>query len=114
MTRNFARQALLGTAAAALVGASILGSAQAAVRFTNVANRPITFTMRCGASDETYRWTVSVGHTLAVTCNNGASQALVKLYTSDGTIISRVVNDDADYQVGFNDSGDATVLPAAW
>lgn len=114
MTRNFGRKALLGTAAAALVGGAVLGSAQAAVRFTNVANRPIVFTMRCGASDETYRWTVSVGHTLAVTCNNGAAQALVKLFTSDGTIISRIVNDGADYQVGFNDAGDATVVPAAW
>jgi hypothetical protein len=113
MTSSFARKALLGTATAALVGASLAGSAHAAVRFVNVADKPIIFEMRCAASDQTYRWTVAVDDTLAVTCNNGARQALVKLYTNDGAVVSRIVNNGATYQVGFDADGDATIS-AAW
>jgi hypothetical protein len=112
MTSSLVRKVLLGTATAALVGASIVGSAHAAVQFTNVADKPIIFEMRCAASDQTYRWTVSVGHTLAVTCNNGVRQALVRLYTDDGAVVSRVVTDGASYQVGFDADGDATISAA--
>jgi hypothetical protein len=113
MTTSFTRKALLGTAIAALAGTAIVGSAQAAVRFVNVADKAIIFTMRCAASDQTYRWTVGVDRTLDVTCNNGARQALVKLYTNDGAVVSRVVSDGSSYQVGFDTDGDATIS-ASW
>jgi hypothetical protein len=113
MTSNFAHKALLGVAAAALFGGSIIGSAHAAVHFTNVADRAIVLTMRCGASDQIYRWTVGVNRTLDIVCNNGASQALVRLYTNDGAVVSRVVSDGGNYQVGFDTAGDATIS-AGW
>lgn len=112
MTSNLARKALLGTATAALVGTSIIGSANAAMRFTNVSDRAIVFTIRCEDDRETDRFWVRVGHYLDLTCNNGASRALVRLYTDNGElthVISRVVYDGATYDVGFNRDGNASI-----
>jgi len=112
MTSNLARKALLGMATAALVGTSIIGSANAAVQVTNVSDRPIVFTIRCEDDSRTDRWSVRVGHTLDLTCNNGASRALVRLYTDNGElthVISQVVYDGASYDVGFNRDGNASI-----
>jgi hypothetical protein len=116
MTSNLTRKALLGTATAAVVGATIMGSANAAVRFINVADRPVIFTMRCEDSDQTYRWRVRVDHSLDVTCNNGAARALVRLYTDDEDtthVVSRVVFDGLSYDLGFNNDGDASIRRSA-
>jgi hypothetical protein len=109
MTRNFGRKALLGTATAAALGGSMIASAQAAMRFTNVADRPIIFTIRCADDSETDRWTVGEGRTLSLACNNGASEALVRLFTSDGAVVSRAVVDGSSYDLGFDGDGDATI-----
>jgi hypothetical protein len=96
-------------AGAGLMLAGAAGTAHADVHFVNVASRPVIFTMRCGGSVETYRWVVGVNRTLNVSCNNGASEALVRLYTNDGAVISRVVDDGATYEVGFNRRGEASI-----
>jgi hypothetical protein len=106
--------ALLAGAAFAL---GAVGSAHAAVHFTNTSDRPIVLTMRCADSSETYRWVVGVNRTLSVSCLNGAREALVRLYTSrpagPGVVVSRVVIDGADYNVFFDNDGDANIAPAA-
>ena len=99
--------------AAGLTFAAATGIANAAVRFENVADRPIIFTMRCDGGSDTYRWTVYTHRTLAVSCLNGAERALVKLYTDDGTVISRIVFDGATYDVGFTTGGYASIEPAS-
>ena len=93
--------------------AAVTGAANAAVRFENVANRPVVLTMRCEGGSDTYRWTVYRNRTLAVSCLNGAARALVRLYTDDGTVISRIVLDGATYDVGFTYAGYASIEPAS-
>jgi hypothetical protein len=98
---------------AGLTLATVTGAANAAVRFQNVADRPVVLTMRCEDSGQTYRWTVYTNRTLAVSCLNGADRALVKLYTDDGTVISRIVIDGDTYNVGFTYAGYASIEPAS-
>lgn len=107
--------ATLFVGAALALAAAGSSAAHAAVRFTNISNHPIVFTMRCAGDREIDRWVVGAHRILPLTCNNGEPLAAVRVITRTPWgihVVRQIVRDGWNYELYFNNLGEATIASA--
>jgi hypothetical protein len=97
--------------AATLLTMGTVSAARADMRFHNVTDQPIHFSISC-ADEEMDTWTVEPWTTKALYCDNGSPSAEVVIRTDHGThdeVVRATVWDGRGYNLGFDGDGDVNI-----
>jgi hypothetical protein len=97
--------------AAALLTLGAASAARADVRFHNVTDQPIHFSITCDG-DGKDTWTVAPHSSKDLYCNNGSHAAQVVIRTDHGNhdeVVRATVWDGREYKLGYDTDGDVNI-----
>lgn len=105
----------IAAAIGVLAFVGVATGAKADVRFHNVTDQTLHFSMTCNgrAMDD---WTITPYSSGSIDCTNGSSDAIVQIRTSHGRydeVVRAVVHDGYSYRLGYDQDGDVSIAPAS-
>lgn len=99
----------------ALVAAVAATGAKADMRFQNLTDQTLHFSMTCNGT-ALDPWTITPHGSGAIDCTNGSPEALVEILTKHGRydeVVRAVVHDGYSYRLGYDRDGDVSIAPAS-
>lgn len=106
---------IAAAAIGALVVVGVATGARADMRFQNLTDQSLHFSMTCNGT-ALDAWTITPHGSGAVDCTNGSSEAVVQILTSHGRydeVVRAVVHDGYSYRLGYDRDGDVSIAPAS-